>query len=67
MSLRQRLDRLERAADIADVHTCGPIIIVNFDEEEPTEIPRCTVCERDGRIRMMVFRQAPPRVDENEP
>src|ERR1035438_8881607 len=24
MNLRQRLDRLEHAADIADVHTCGP-------------------------------------------
>jgi hypothetical protein len=66
MNLRQRLDRLEHAADIADVHTCGPIIFVNFDEEVPAEIPRCTICEREGRIRMVVFRQAPPRADENE-
>jgi hypothetical protein len=63
MKLRQRLKRLEEAAGKRDTHTCGPIVLVDFDEKEPPPLPPCKACEREGgqRIRLVVFRRAPPR------
>jgi hypothetical protein len=49
MNLRRRLDRLECAADNAAAHTCGPIVIVGFDEEPPPPRPPCKACELEFR------------------
>jgi hypothetical protein len=63
MNAKARLAKLERTARGVERHTCGPIIFVNFDEEEPAEIPRCAICEREGNIRVIELCRAPPRAD----
>jgi hypothetical protein len=57
MNAKVRLAKLERMAKGVECHTCGPIILVDFDEEEPAEIPRCA-CEREGNIRVILPRAA---------
>jgi hypothetical protein len=65
MNAKARLAKLERIAKGVECHTCGPIVLVDFDEEEPAEIPRCAICEREGNIRVIQFCRAPPRADEH--
>ena len=64
MNAKVRLAKLERMAKGVECHTCGPIIIVDFDEKQPEEIPFCAICEREGNIRVIEFCRAPPRADE---
>ena len=57
MNHRQRLERLETGAER---HTCGPIVIVDFDQELPRPQPPCKACElefrRTGRRRITFVR-----------
>jgi hypothetical protein len=54
MTIKRRLERLEQIARIAEKHTCGGIVLVEFGGEIPP-LPRCALCERQGNVRIIEF------------
>jgi hypothetical protein len=61
MNHRQRLECLEKGAER---HTCGLIVVVDFDQELPPPRPPCKACElelrRTGRRRITFMRFCAP-------
>ena len=63
MNIRRRLERLERAAQDAEGHTCGPIVVREvWADDVPRALPRdppCKACEREyrrtGRERISII------------